>query len=104
MSGLNTSGGRSFRLNRSQEELTPLPWHAYFKNKRTVEIDGNKFTMYSMGKINSVLIVLLHGGGFNALTWAIFAVSILKTYRENTQTYLMCYHTNFTRLPVGSIF
>lgn len=69
-----------FRLNRSHEELTPISWHNYFENKRIVDVDGNKFTTYSLGNEESVLIVLLHGGGFNALTWSLFAVSISESY------------------------
>lgn len=64
-----------FRLNRSYDELTPISWREYFDHKRVVEFDGNKFTTYFSGNIDSVLIVLLHGGGFNSLTWALFAVS-----------------------------
>lgn len=64
---------RKTRLNRSHDELTPISWHNYFENKRIVDIDGNKFTIYSLGNVDSVLIVLLHGGGFNALTWSLFA-------------------------------
>lgn len=65
------------RLNRSHETMTPIPWSNYFEHKRVVEFDGNKFTTYSLGNQDSVLIVLLHGGGFNALTWSLFAVSIV---------------------------
>lgn len=67
---------RCSRLNRSHEELTPISWHNYFEKKGVVDVDGNKFTTYSLGNEESVLIVLLHGGGFNALTWSLFAVSI----------------------------
>ncbi|VVC28432.1 Protein phosphatase methylesterase, eukaryotic,Alpha/beta hydrolase fold-1,Alpha/Beta [Cinara cedri] len=69
---------RKTRLNRSQEELTPLPWHDYFEYKRVINIDDNKFTTYLLGNLDSVLIVLLHGGGFNALTWSIFAKHLVK--------------------------
>lgn len=72
-----------FRLNRSHEELTPLSWRDYFEHKRVVDLDGNKFTTYSVGNVESVLIVLLHGGGFNALTWSLFAVSIFKILRNH---------------------
>lgn len=67
---------RVCRLNRTHEELTPISWQNYFEHKHVVDLDGNKFTTYSLGKKDSVLIVLLHGGGFNALTWSLFAVSI----------------------------
>lgn len=69
-----------FRLNRSYDELTPISWSEYFEHKRFVDIDGNKFATYSLGNVDSVLIVLLHGGGFNALTWSLFAVSITIIY------------------------
>lgn len=73
---ISTSARFFFRLNRSHEELTPISWRDYFEHKRIVDLDGNKFTTYSLGNTESVLIVLLHGGGFNALTWSLFAVSI----------------------------
>ncbi|XP_060876278.1 protein phosphatase methylesterase 1 isoform X2 [Metopolophium dirhodum] len=69
---------RKTRLNRSFEELTPISWSEYFEHKRFVDIDGNKFATYSLGNVESVLIVLLHGGGFNALTWSLFAKHLVK--------------------------
>ncbi|XP_025409372.1 protein phosphatase methylesterase 1 [Sipha flava] len=69
---------RKTRLNRSYEELSPISWRNYFEHKRVVDLDGNKFTTYSLGNVESVLIVLLHGGGFNALTWSLFAKHLVK--------------------------
>lgn len=69
---------RKTRLNRSHEELTPISWRSYFEYKRVVDVDGNRFTTYSLGNTESVLIVLLHGGGFNALTWSLFAKHLVN--------------------------
>ncbi|XP_050545243.1 protein phosphatase methylesterase 1 isoform X2 [Daktulosphaira vitifoliae] len=69
---------RKTRLNRTNEDLSPISWNKYFENRRIVEIDGNKFMTYSLGESNSVLIVLLHGGGFNALTWSLFVTNLEK--------------------------
>ncbi|XP_050441694.1 protein phosphatase methylesterase 1 [Adelges cooleyi] len=69
---------RKTRLNRTNEELSPISWSRYFKTKRIVEVNGNQIMTYSTGDPNSVLIVLLHGGGFNALTWSLFAADLDK--------------------------
>jgi len=69
---------RKTRLNRSFEELTPISWHKYFDKKCVVKVDGNKFTTYTLGNVDSVLVVLLHGGGFNALTWSLFAKHLVR--------------------------
>lgn len=79
-----------YRLNRSHEELTPISWNNYFEHKRVVEVDGNKFTTYSLGNVESVLIVLLHGGGFNALTWSLFSVRVLKYYSSMLLALILC--------------
>lgn len=83
---------RPFRLNRSYDELTPISWREYFDHKRVVEFEGNKFTTYSSGNVDSVLIVLLHGGGFNALTWALFAVSISRILQYNLNILFIFYY------------
>ncbi|KAJ6633095.1 Protein phosphatase methylesterase 1 [Pseudolycoriella hygida] len=69
----------SFKKNR-QKDYTPTMWSEYFHEQKDVKIDEqHTFRVYlSMPpQERSVpLIVLLHGGGFSALTWSLFVNEI----------------------------
>lgn len=62
-----------------QKDYTPSQWNEYFAEKRDVEIDDKHvFRLYLTkpdSKPNAPLVVLLHGGGYSALTWSHFTVS-----------------------------
>lgn len=55
-------------------------WNEYFSEQKEVKIDDQHvFRVYlsrSPENESGPLIVLLHGGGFSALTWSLFVVSI----------------------------
>lgn len=55
-------------------------WNEYFSEMKDVKIDEHHiFRVYlsrSPDEETGPLIVLLHGGGFSALTWSLFVVSI----------------------------
>lgn len=57
-------------------------WNEYFFEKKDVQVDTqHKFRVYlsrSPEEETGPLIVLLHGGGFSALTWSLFVVSIIS--------------------------
>ncbi|XP_062513766.1 protein phosphatase methylesterase 1-like isoform X2 [Corticium candelabrum] len=56
---------------RRRRDYTPSSWDAYFETKRLVEINGgDKFCVYSSGNDGPV-VLLLHGGGYSALSWAV---------------------------------
>lgn len=62
-----------------QKDYTPSLWSEYFSEKRDVVVDGeNTFRVYlsKAPEEPGPLIVLLHGAGFSALTWALFSVCI----------------------------
>uniref|UniRef100_A0A6B2EI19 Protein phosphatase methylesterase 1 n=1 Tax=Phlebotomus kandelakii TaxID=1109342 RepID=A0A6B2EI19_9DIPT len=73
VSKLDGSSRRGF-----YKDYSPKEWHEYFKEKQIVSVDENKFCVYKTAepKENGPLIVLLHGGGFSALTWALFSTEI----------------------------
>lgn len=54
-------------------------WNEYFHEQKDIEIDNqHTFRVYlsrSPTEESGPLIVLLHGGGFSALTWSLFVVS-----------------------------
>lgn len=74
MAGLQS--GSKIRMGPGRKrDYSPLPWSQYFETIEDVEVenDNNKetFRIYSSGSIGPVLL-LLHGGGHSALSWAVF--------------------------------
>ena len=60
---------------RPQRDLTPATWQRYFSSSEDVRLEGGDvFHVYRAGS-SGPLLVLLHGGGFSGLTWALFTVS-----------------------------
>lgn len=61
-----------------QKDYTPKEWHEYFKERQIVSVEDNTFCVYKSAEPaeKGPLIVLLHGGGFSALTWALFSTEI----------------------------
>ncbi|XP_046491767.1 protein phosphatase methylesterase 1 isoform X1 [Neodiprion pinetum] len=64
---------RAFQRKRDYD---PVEWHPYFDESKDVKIQENTFHIYTKGNEGPIL-VLLHGGGFSALTWAEFTKSIM---------------------------
>lgn len=62
---------------KRKKDYSPLPWHDFFDTSQDIRIDNNSFRIYSKGTSGPVLL-LLHGGGHSALSWACFAVEISK--------------------------
>ena len=56
-------------------------WNEFFKENRDVKTESGTFRCYltAAEKPGAPLLVLLHGGGFSALSWAHFSVGSLKT-------------------------
>ncbi|XP_035773440.1 protein phosphatase methylesterase 1-like [Anopheles albimanus] len=71
----------SDRGYRRQTDYNPLMWDAFFAEKKDVETGQGKFRVYlsaATAEIGAPLLVLLHGGGFSALSWALFSSEITK--------------------------
>ncbi|XP_046917912.2 protein phosphatase methylesterase 1 [Dermatophagoides farinae] len=75
---------KHFALRRkSDRDFTPAHWSQYFTAQQDITInDGDVFRVYIHEQAESVdhmpLLLLLHGGGFSALTWSLFVKSLVE--------------------------
>ncbi|XP_078033563.1 protein phosphatase methylesterase 1 isoform X2 [Augochlora pura] len=67
------SKSKGFHRKRDYE---PVQWIPYFDHSEDVTINRGTFHIYTKGTVGPTL-VLLHGGGYSALTWAEFTKSIM---------------------------
>lgn len=67
-------------------DYSPVSWQEYFDQMEDVNVgpadSTNIFRIYKAGS-DGPLLVLLHGGGHSALSWAVFTVSINATTSTN---------------------
>uniref|UniRef100_A0A069DYU3 Protein phosphatase methylesterase 1 n=1 Tax=Panstrongylus megistus TaxID=65343 RepID=A0A069DYU3_9HEMI len=78
--GLNSGGGAQStrrRDMRSKLEFTPVSWDKYFTGKNDVLINGSSFRTYTLGD-SGPAIVLLHGGGYSALSWSLLSAKLTE--------------------------
>ncbi|KAK4872086.1 hypothetical protein RN001_016210 [Aquatica leii] len=68
-------GPKRFNPRGSCTDCSPLKWSKYFDKEEQVQIEENTFNVYSIGNTGPVL-VLIHGGGYSALTWSLFVEEI----------------------------
>uniref|UniRef100_A0A8C9UZ16 Protein phosphatase methylesterase 1 n=1 Tax=Scleropages formosus TaxID=113540 RepID=A0A8C9UZ16_SCLFO len=78
--------GSKMRMGPGRKrDFSPLPWNKYFEKMEDVAVQNDNstdisflhthtFRVYSSGSQGPVLL-LLHGGGHSALSWAVFTVS-----------------------------
>lgn len=75
MAGLQSGSNVKLRMGSRKRDFTPLPWSQYFETMEDVEVENDNskdtFRVYSSGSLGPVLM-LLHGGGHSALSWAVF--------------------------------
>ncbi|GLH00038.1 Protein phosphatase methylesterase 1, partial [Gryllus bimaculatus] len=71
---LQSRGARRGLAGR-RRDYTPVQWDAYFTENEDIRVNNNKFRVYKLGTTGPVLM-LLHGGGFSALTWSLFSASV----------------------------
>lgn len=81
------------RRNR-QKDYAPTMWNEYFNESKVVETDRGVFRVYlsKQPEQTGPVLVLLHGGGYSALTWShftviichlrIFIVVLISTFRQ----------------------
>ncbi|XP_034021048.1 protein phosphatase methylesterase 1-like isoform X2 [Thalassophryne amazonica] len=62
-----------------KQDYSPISWQEYFKQKEDVSVGAadsrDVFRVYQAGS-EGPLLVLLHGGGYSALSWAVFTSAI----------------------------
>jgi protein phosphatase methylesterase 1 len=63
------------RVPSQKRDYEPVSWNLYFSERKTVTVNEDTFYLYTQGT-EGPLLVLLHGGGYSALTWAQFTKSI----------------------------
>lgn len=78
-SGVNFGIGS--RVNKSKgfqrkRDYDPVQWIPYFDHSEDVKVGDDTFHIYTKGTQGPTL-VLLHGGGYSALTWSEFTKSIM---------------------------
>ncbi|CAK9806398.1 Protein phosphatase methylesterase 1 [Anthophora quadrimaculata] len=71
--GARASKSKGFQRKRDYD---PVQWIPYFDHSEDVKIGDDTFHIYTKGNEGPTL-VLLHGGGYSALTWAEFTKSIM---------------------------
>ncbi|OTF80634.1 hypothetical protein BLA29_004785, partial [Euroglyphus maynei] len=75
---------KHFALRRkSDRDFTPSHWSQYFTAQKDITInDGDVFRVYIHEQSESIVdmpvLLLLHGGGFTALTWSLFVKSLAE--------------------------
>ncbi|KAK6486426.1 protein phosphatase methylesterase 1-like [Huso huso] len=74
--------GSKMRMGPGRKrDFSPVPWSQYFENMEDVEVENetstDSFRIYSSGSEGPVLL-LLHGGGHSALSWAVFSAVIFN--------------------------
>lgn len=78
----STTARTTHGYSRSKsKDYSPTTWDAYFDSSEDVCTSAdNVFRVYHRGAPtnDSPLLVLLHGGGYSALTWALLADDIVK--------------------------
>jgi len=75
--GLNSNSSNRRNLG-GPKDFSPVAWNHYFSDSKDVKInDSTTFRVYTRGTEGPVLL-LLHGGGFSALSWACFSASITQ--------------------------
>ncbi|XP_003393428.1 protein phosphatase methylesterase 1 [Bombus terrestris] len=71
--GSRVSKSKGFQRKRDYD---PVQWIPYFDHSQDVKIGNDTFHIYTKGTEGPTL-VLLHGGGYSALTWAEFTKSLM---------------------------
>ena len=64
---------------------SPIRSSVYFEKCREIVFEGNTFRIYEAG-VTGPILLLLHGGGYSSLTWALFSVlfsEYFKSYKVN---------------------
>uniref|UniRef100_A0A2K5EJJ3 Protein phosphatase methylesterase 1 n=1 Tax=Aotus nancymaae TaxID=37293 RepID=A0A2K5EJJ3_AOTNA len=63
-----------------KRDFSPVPWSQYFESMEDVEVENETGKDISFAKCGSEgpVLLLLHGGGHSALSWAVFTAAIIS--------------------------
>uniref|UniRef100_A0A183BQY1 protein phosphatase methylesterase-1 n=1 Tax=Globodera pallida TaxID=36090 RepID=A0A183BQY1_GLOPA len=56
-------------------DFSPLNWNDFFDKMESVQVDDDVFNVYVKGS-RGPLFLLLHGGGYTGLSWAVLSEQI----------------------------
>uniref|UniRef100_A0A4X1UR56 Protein phosphatase methylesterase 1 n=1 Tax=Sus scrofa TaxID=9823 RepID=A0A4X1UR56_PIG len=81
-SGGSQSGAKMRMGPGRKRDFSPVPWSQYFESMEDVEVENEtgkdiSFAEWLSGSEGPVLL-LLHGGGHSALSWAVFTAAIIS--------------------------
>uniref|UniRef100_G3SW70 Protein phosphatase methylesterase 1 n=1 Tax=Loxodonta africana TaxID=9785 RepID=G3SW70_LOXAF len=80
-SGGSQSGAKMRMGPGRKRDFSPVSWSQYFESMEDVEVENetgkDTFRVYKSGSEGPVLL-LLHGGGHSALSWAVFTAAIIS--------------------------
>ena len=80
-----TCSDRAGLILKRRRDYSQASWENYFDSFEDVNVgESNIFRVYKSGS-NGPVLLLLHGGGFSALTWSLFTVS--TTVRSHKMTF-----------------
>ncbi|XP_043261149.1 protein phosphatase methylesterase 1 [Colletes gigas] len=71
--GARVSKSKGFQRKRDYE---PVEWTPYFDHSEDIKVGNDTFHIYTKG-MEGPTLVLLHGGGYSALTWAELTKSLM---------------------------
>lgn len=75
---------------RRQKDYVPTMWDEHFEEKQDINLgEGQYFRVYFSKRDREnqkPLLVLLHGGGYSALTWALFTVNYFSILQPSVPT------------------
>uniref|UniRef100_A0A2I3G9Z1 Protein phosphatase methylesterase 1 n=1 Tax=Nomascus leucogenys TaxID=61853 RepID=A0A2I3G9Z1_NOMLE len=79
-SGGSQSGAKMRMGPGRKRDFSPVPWSQYFESMEDVEVENETGKDISFAKCGSEgpVLLLLHGGGHSALSWAVFTAAIIS--------------------------
>jgi len=71
------SSGSRVPPSKRKKDYTPVDWSVYWGEKKVIGEGEDEFTYFTMGdQDEECYLLLLHGGGFSALSFSLFAKQI----------------------------
>ncbi|KAH1029336.1 hypothetical protein HUJ05_002595 [Dendroctonus ponderosae] len=70
--GLPHKRSSASSLALSKQQFLPLKWQDYFDKEEYIDTVSGRHHVYIKG-CKGPIILCLHGGGYNGLTWSLFA-------------------------------